>query len=208
MAKRRTNQNAKRNVRSNRVPLMQIREDGDARNAQVDRFIATYSNVAESTSALIKTAFNFGVPSTGTNAQTTFTWSGIKGTDDWISFAQQYTKWRINWILFDVYYTDPSLNLPIYASTFHGIFTGTPPTAWTNLDGVVDGADSQIATSVTPKLSFYWIANGVEERAFQDEAASQDFGGIRLISPVGTASPGTIIARVVVAAQCVFKGRE
>jgi len=174
-------------------------------NAKIDRVIANKSNNADQVSLLVKSAF--GVNSTSANQSLNASWAFMRGTDDWISVAQQYTEYRFNWMRFDIYYTDPAANLPIYASTFHGDFSGVPPTAWTNLDGVIDGSDSTVVTSTSGKATLYWIASGAREKGYYSEVADQDFGGLRMFVPAGAGTLGSI-ARVIITAQCVFRGRE
>lgn len=133
----------------------------------------------------------FGLDSAGTAQLGKLSQSQFRIFDEFVSFAAQFQTYRIKRVRFDVYDVAPGVGASAFFSTFHDVNT-TGSQYVPNINGVVDGPDSQIVPPGIGKISLVWTAKGVTENEFQSTTSStpapQDFGGLRYYIPASTQS--------------------
>lgn len=96
-------------------------------------------------------------------------------SDDFVSFSQQYTEFRVRAIRFDIFDVQPNSPYVVnYWSTYHQI-GGTVPTTAAN---VVDRPDSRSLVPGTGYTSVAWVAHSIPEMAFQSTASYSSLGGL------------------------------
>jgi hypothetical protein len=197
--------NRKRNNNRRTRKIVQVREDGDQGAARIDRTIASMRGQESSTVVLCKSSFRV---TADTVAPLTTDWSypQIAGTDDFISLAQQFNEFKVKFMKFEVYHTNPSATANTVVSTVHGIFTGGIPTAYQTEASVVDAPDSKYIQPGSEVQKFYWNASGTPENNYQSVSSFQNYGGYRSYTDQVTTSQ--LVCTVIATACVVFRGRR
>jgi len=127
----------------------------------------------------------------------------LTGTDDWASFDDQFTEYRVRAIQFRVFDLQP--NSPAVVNlwaTYHqlgGAVAVSP-------NDIVDRPDARVLTPGTGWITLDWAAHGQPEMEFQPVVGGLSYGGLCYnVSPAATIN-GTkyqIVAKFVVD----FRGR-
>lgn len=121
----------------------------------------------------------------------------LLGTDDFVSFAAQYTEFRIKAMRFEVVDLFGSAG----ASNFWGTSHQVDSTAASGIEDVVDRPDSRSIAPGDGKQSFYWLAHGNPETEFQNVGTPDTFGGlVYYLGSTSTAQQGrySVITKFVV----------
>lgn len=196
------NSNRKR-TRNNAKPMVVSILDKDTAPGAV-RLDSTFRALAQSEGDILvsaQLALSFDPSTTPTSASYTF--ATIATSDEFQSFAQQYQKFRIGGIRFDIYDLSPSNTADAYFGTFHSGARSTPyiPT----LQNVIDAPDSTIIPPGTGKVSLYWLPSGVDEFEFAPISAFVDHGGLGAF--IGGVTTPFVKYRIVIKAAVHFRGR-
>lgn len=188
MARRgRKSQTKVQNVRM--VPL-----DEGARAVKVERQLAALNESQSTTRICIQDQFPVGTSAT---AQVTpYGVTNIKGTDDFAAMLQQYQKYRIVAMRFDIYDIQPSNVSAGFWATFHG----TDPPAPTE---VYDLPDCAMVPPGTGKLTLYWYPNGPLEKGWWNvddtTTLNQFVGGLAINIPATAAgTKWNVLVRAIV----------
>jgi hypothetical protein len=132
-------------------------------------------------------------------------YAAITGCDDFLSMGAQFNTFRIRAMKFDIYDLNPGVSITNFFSTYH---QGTGSAAPQSLENVVDRPDSKSIAPGTGRQTFYWVAHGTQELAFQETAGTiVDFGGLSY--SVGSLStPVSGKYQIIVKALVDFRGRS
>lgn len=133
----------------------------------------------------------------------TISFLDLVGSDDFISFAQQYVEFRVRGIRFDVYDVNPSSAPTInYWATYHTVDS----TVASTIEDIMDRPDCRSVPPGEGRISLAWLAHGIPEMAFQNTGSYQRLGGLVFnTQSTSTVSPKyTIMAKFVVD----FRGRR
>ncbi len=177
--------------------------DAGPDGARVDRILSSIQNSHGMIRMLCNSTFQ--VLGAGTGFTSNYGFQAAILSDEWLAIAGQFNQYRIIAAKFDVYNLTPTIAAPAVASTWHEDATNvTTPSYLT----VVDGPDAKIIPISGDRTTFYWVAHGTDELAFQSTNTSPsttvDHGGLRLA--VANSSSGQtlqVIAKWVVD----FRGR-
>lgn len=180
-----------------RVSAVRIVPAGEGQREQkVERILTSIKESQSTTRLQLKDTFFINAAAGAVVAKYSF--PQVQATDDFVSLANQFTKYRVVCLKFDVYdFVAANQNLGILG-TYHG---ATNPGT---LAEVTDLADSGIVPPGTGMRSWYWYPNGPLEHSWYDVSASTDYGGL-----VWYMYPGTAAAKynVVVSAVVDFRAR-
>jgi hypothetical protein len=197
------NNNMRRGGRRNRQ-VVQVREDGDAGAARIDRAISHFRFQESAATILVKAQYDLTAQTTPNGYAITYT--QIVATDDFASMATQFNTFKVKAMRFEAFHTNPTGIIPVAMSTVHGDFTGDPPSTWISDQSIIDAPDSQFLEPGSKKQTWYWNARGTAENQFQDVNTFTNYGGLRYY--VRAAGSATYIASVIMTAEVVFRGRH
>lgn len=201
LRQRRNNKNQISNVRV-------VDDDAGGDSAYVNRCITQMQNSHSQVTLICSDTFTLstGAAASGLVAGS-YTGSGVRAMDEFVSIAAQFDTYRIRAIRFDVYDINQSIAATNVYSTFHDVAPSGTSFAPPPLATTVDGPDSKNVAPGTGREHFYWVARGTNEQLFQatDASGAADFGGLRW----GFFSPTLSTAKyqVVVKAIVDFRGR-
>lgn len=181
--------------------IVTVAPDGDVAGARFDKMVASMRSNEAATPVLIKGVF--GINSTATAAGSLYSVTNLVAEDDFQSLAQQFNTFKVKAMRFEVFHTNPGTIVPIVLSTLH--IDGGNVTPLVSQASVVDGEDSKYLDAGAGKQVFYWNARGTLENQFQSTTLYTDFGGLRYFNEATTGN--FTIARIIVTAQVVFRGR-
>jgi len=169
---------------------------------RVDRVISHMSSSESDIMVLCQSNVEVFIGTTGgsyINSQ-----AAIAASDDFQSFAQQFTSASIRDVRYEIYDQNPSLVVNGYWSTFHTM--GNTPSSVT-LAEVVDRPDASVVPVGTGKASLTWSAHTVGEKDFYPIPLVNDFGGLSAyFNYSGQAISGKYL--VLVKALVHFRGRK
>lgn len=195
--------NNRRTRRSGGNQTVTVAVDGDVAGARFDKMVSNMRSNESATPVLIKAVF--GIATVTAAGGGLYSFQNLITEDDFASFAAQFTTYKVKAMRFEVYHINPGLVTPIAMSTVH--IDGGNVTNLLTQSSVVDGEDSKYMDPGAGKQVFYWNARGSLETEFQGVQNFTDFGGFRYFNEGVSSSAGTAIARVIVTAQVVFRGR-
>lgn len=190
-----------RRSRGNRQ-VVTIAQDGDVQGARFDQMVANMRFNESAVPVLIKSVFGINSSATGTGSA--YGYTQLSAEEDFVSMAREWSLFRIKGMRFEVFHTNPGTIAPVVLSTFHADSGSFTPLL--TQGSVVDGPDSRYLDAGAGKQVWYWTGNNSTEKLFQSVDDILDFGGLRYYNE-GTTGSFTI-ARVIVTAQVVFKGRK
>lgn len=170
--------------------------------ARFDQMVANMRFNESAVPVLIKSVF--GINSTATGTGSAYGYTQLAAEEDFVSMAREWSLFRIKGMRFEVFHTNPGTIAPVVLSTFHADSGAFTPLL--TQGSVVDGPDSRYLDAGAGKQVWYWTGNNSTEKLFQSVDDILDFGGLRYFNE-GTTGNFTI-ARVIVTAQVVFKGRK
>lgn len=182
--------------------IMTVAQDGDVQGARFDQMVSNARYNESAVPVLVKAVFGISSVTTGTSGA--YGYTQLAAEDDFVSMAQQWNLFRVKAMRFEVFHVNPGTIAPVVLSTFHA--DGGTFTPYLTQGSVVDGPDSKYMDAGAGKQVFYWTGNNSTERLFQSPESFVDFGGLRFFNEGTTGS--FPIARVIVTAQVVFKGRR
>jgi len=185
--------------------VLQVREDGDAGAARIDRAISSMRVSESSTMVLCKTTFRI-LTSTTAPLNQEWTYPQVAATDDFVSLAQQFNEFKVKFMKFEIYHTNPTATAFAVASTCHASVSGPLPSTWTSEAAIVDAPDAKYLQPGSEKQVLYWNASGPQENEYQDVNSFINHGGYRSLLDQSATSQalGTVIATACV----VFRGRH
>ena len=200
MVRSRNNRGSRRNKDNRQIVTMA--HDGDVAGARFDQMVANNRYNESAVPVLIKSVFGISSSATGTGGA--YGYTQLAAEDDFASMAREWSLFRVKGMRFEVFHINPGTIVPVVLSTFHADSGSFTPLL--TQGSVVDGPDSKYLDAGAGKQVFYWTGNNSTERLFQSVDDILDFGGLRYYNEGTT---GTFpIARVIVTAQVVFKGRK
>lgn len=182
--------------------IVTVAQDGDVAGARFDQMVANNRYSESAVPVLVKAVF--GINSTTTGTGTAYGYTQLAAEEDFQSMAREWSLFRVKGMRFEVFHINPGTIVPVVLSTFHA--DGSTFTPLLTQGSVVDGPDSKYLDAGAGKQVFYWTGNNSSERLFQNVDDIIDFGGLRYYNEGTTGS--FPIARVIVTAQIVFKGRK
>jgi hypothetical protein len=185
--------------------VMQVRADGDRRAARVDRAISSMRASESSTMVLCKSSFRL-LTSTTVPLFNTWTYSQIALTDDFISLSQQFNEFKVKFMKFEIFHTNPTASANVAISTLHGDFDGGIPSSYTSEANVIDAPDGKYLSPGSEPLVLYWNATGTPENDYQNVASFSDYGGFR--SALDQTTSVQLVGTVIATACVVFRGRH
>jgi len=186
---------------TNRAQVVVTAPDGDVAGAMFNKMVGNMRANESAIPVLVKSSFGLSIQTTP--AGNTISFAQIAATDDFVSLAAQFQTFKVKAMRFEVFHINPSASTPTAVSTFHT--DGGSFSSLTTEQSVVDGEDSKYLEPGSKKQDFYWNARGSLETGFQGVNAYADFGGLRYYIPAGTSNLD--VARIVLTAQVVFRGR-
>jgi len=187
----------------NVISNVRIVDDDATDSLKVNRMVGQIHDTKGQIRVLCDGTFNVSPTQTITGSYTDF--STIIGTDDFVSFAAQFTEYRVRAIKFDVYDVNPSVPVVLnYFATYHQI-GGTVASAFTD---IVDRPDAKVIAPGTGVSHFYWNATGIPEMEFQSTGtgSSTNLGGLVYNTQASSTNVGTKY-QVVFKAIVDFRGR-
>jgi len=127
----------------------------------------------------------------------------LQGTDDFTSFAQQYTEFRVSGIRFDIYDVNQAAVTVNFWSTFHQVGGSVP----VGMEDIMDRPDCRSISAGDGKASLAWVAHSIPEKMFSNVGVNPGLGGLAYnLSPsaASTSAKYTIMVKFVVD----FRGRK
>jgi len=195
---RRNNNKQRKNVIQN---VRMVDPDEGTDDVKVNNMLSTYTT-SEGQIRVVCSVQQDISPTGGSS--TTYGFDTLTGTDDFISFAQQYLEFRVRGIRFDIFDVQPNSAATVnYLATFHQI-AGTVPS--TPAD-IVDRPDARSIPPGTGRARLAWVAHGIPEMSFQSTTSYDTLGGLVFYtSPTAviTGTKYTLMAKFVVD----FRGRR
>lgn len=183
--------------RSEGIAAVRVVPPGEGQREQKVERILTQIKESQSTTRLqLKDTFFINAAAGAVVAKYSF--PQVQATDDFVSLAQQFQKYRVVCLKFDVYdFVAANQNLGIIGSYHGSVNPGTQ-------GEVTDLADSGVVPPGTGFRTWYWYPNGPLEHSWYDVGSTNDFGGL-----VWYMFPGTAAAKynVVVSAVVDFRAR-
>jgi len=127
----------------------------------------------------------------------------LQSTDDWSSFDDQFTEYRIRAVQFRIFDVQPNSAVVVnYFATYHQI----GGTVAVSPNDIVDRPDARVLTPGTGWITLDWAAHGQPEMEFQPISGGISYGGLCYnVSPSATITG----AKYQIAAKFVvdFRGR-
>jgi len=203
MARRSTRKSDKSRVQNVRVLDDYAGNDG----AKFDRILSDMQNKHSQVRLLCTGVFPLVTTTAGYVESSSHPF--VRGTDDFISMAQQFETYRVTAIRYDIYDINSGNIATGFFSTWHDDVANGTTITFTSAT-VYDAPDSQTVPPGTGKISLIWRARGTFENLFQSVVPSggspRNFGGLRY-----SVNPGpndTAKYQVIVKAVVDFRGRQ
>jgi len=131
----------------------------------------------------------------------TVSYGDLFTTDDFITFQQQFSEFRVRAIQFRVFDVQPSAVINNFWATYHQI-GGTVPAS---VNDVVDRPDARVLAPGAGYLELDWAAHGQPEMEFQSISSATSYGGMVYNVNPASAFTGTkyqVVAKFVVDFRC------
>jgi len=168
---------------------------------RIQRAFAAMDGSLSHINTILEYTGTLSVSSTGTSTSS-ISFPQFSSLTDFSAFATEYKLFRIKYILFDVYDTNPSSNGTAYFSTQH-ITTGESLSQ--GMPSVTAALDCAIVPPGTGIKTFTWVAKSNDETSFQGTNGTiQDYGGLVNFAPQATS---TVSNRYLVIAKAYVQFR-
>jgi hypothetical protein len=193
--------NGRRTRGGNRIQNVRVVDNDEARDSV--RVSSILTSLSSSNQQIRVTCSYQGTLSPTGPAGGIVSLAELTSTDDWQSFDDQFTEYRVRAIQFRVFDVQPNSAATVnYWATYHqlgGAVAVSP-------SDIVDRPDARVLTPGAGWLTLDWAAHGQPEMEFQPVVGGVSYGGLCYnVSPAATIT-GTkyqIVAKFVVD----FRGR-